>query len=79
MSHFNSICQNPWCKATFVYIESEMLEVEGEKIPPKSCAKCRSFENELSGGVEWNDRNYEGQRYDNKPHQIKYKVTNFKL
>jgi hypothetical protein len=56
-----------------------MLEVEGEKIPPKSCAKCRSFENELSGGVEWNDRNYEGQRYDNKPHQIKYKVTNFKL
>ena len=30
-------------------------------------------------GVEWKDKEYEGSRFDGMPHQMKYKVTNFKL
>ena len=73
------ICKNPWCKATFVYYEHEMIEVDGEMIPPKNCSKCRSFNDELSGGVTWTDKEYEGSRFDGKPHEIKYKITNFRL
>ena len=50
------ICKSPWCKATFFYHEHEMIEVDGEMIPPKNCAKCRSFDNELSAGVTWTDK-----------------------
>lgn len=46
---------------------------------PKVCKKCLSFDNELSGGIEWIDKSYEGNRFDNEPHQIRYKVTNYKL
>ena len=56
-----------------------MIEVDGEMIPPKNCAKCRSFDNELSAGVTWSDKEYEGSRFDGKPHEIKYKITNFRL
>jgi hypothetical protein len=73
------ICKSPWCKATFFYNENEMIEVDGEMMPPKKCSKCRSFDNELSGGVTWTDKEYEGSRFDGKPHEIKYKVTNFRL
>ena len=45
----------------------------------QQCKKCKSFATELSGGVEWKDKTYEGDRWDNnKPHQITYKVTNYK-
>lgn len=73
------ICKSPWCKATFFYNENEMIEVDGEMMPPKNCSKCRSFDNELSGGVTWTDKEYEGSRFDGKPHEIKYKITNFRL
>ena len=46
---------------------------------PKVCKKCLSFDKELSGGIEWVDKSYEGNRFDNEPHQIRYKVTNYKL
>ncbi len=72
------ICKNPWCKATFVYYEVEMNDVDGVKTPPKTCSKCRSFDSELSGGITWKDKEYEGSRFDGTPHEIKYKVTNFK-
>ncbi len=72
------VCQNPWCKAQFYYTESEMIEIEGEMTPPKQCRKCISFNTELSDGVEWNDKQYEGPRWDNRPHEIKYRVTNYK-
>jgi hypothetical protein len=49
-----------------------------KKIYPSVCKKCKSFDTELSGGVEWKDKEYEGDIWDG-PHQIKYKVTNFKL
>ena len=72
------ICKNPWCKATFVYYENDMIDIDGVKIPPNNCSKCRSFDNELSDGVTWTDKEYEGSRFDGTPHQIRYKVTNFK-
>ena len=56
-----------------------MVEVNGEMQPPKTCSKCRSFDTNLSGGVTWTDKEYEGSRFDGMPHEIRYKVTNFKL
>lgn len=87
----STVCQNPWCKATFFYKEEDMIDIteniknhklDGDsqnKIPPRTCKKCQSFNNELSGGVSWSQKEYEGSRFDNMPHQIKYKVTNYKL
>ena len=72
------ICQSPWCKARFEYKEHEMETNEnGDLVPPKTCSKCRSFSNELSGGVEWSDKEYEGSRFDGMPHQIKYKINKY--
>lgn len=81
MEELRSICKNPWCKAIFIYTELDMISVKGsdEKLKPKTCSKCRSFDSDLSGGVTWEDREYEGDRDDNKPHHIKYNVTNYKL
>jgi hypothetical protein len=55
-----------------------VLDEEVEKVPPRVCPKCRSFASELSGGVEWKDKEYEGSRFDSTPHQFRYKVTNYK-
>lgn len=94
MEELKSVCTNPWCKAPFVYKESDMLtiqsdkkkpnfrqeiEEEVQKVPPKICLKCKSLETEMSGGVEWKTKEFEGSRFDNMPHEIKYKVTNYKL
>jgi hypothetical protein len=88
MEQLRAVCRNAWCKSTFFFNESEMTIIDGGKkseteqitmIEPPYCPKCRSFNNDLSGGVEWKDREYEGSRIDSTPHQIKYKVTNFKL
>ena len=80
-----TVCRSPWCKATFFYTENDMTIVEGkkdeevQKSPPSNCPKCKSFDTELSGGIEWKDKEYEGSRFDGMPHQMKYKVTNYKL
>ena len=79
MEEFTLICSNPWCKATFTFTENDYIKVDGEVKQPKTCKKCRSFETELSGGIEWTDKTYEGSRFDDQPHEIRYKVTNFKL
>jgi hypothetical protein len=93
MEEFRSVCRNPWCKAHFIYTENDMVVVkddkrsskidetldESNKVAPMVCNKCRSFDSELSGGVEWKDKEYEGSRFDGMPHSISYKVTNFKL
>jgi hypothetical protein len=55
-----------------------MTDIDGVKFPPRTCPKCRSFDTELSGGVTWTDKEYEGDRFDGLPHEIKYKVTNFR-
>jgi hypothetical protein len=49
-----TVCQNPWCKAPFFFTEKEI--VNGR--PPKTCKKCKSFETETTGGVEWVDHEY---------------------
>ena len=74
-----AVCSSPWCKATFSYTDSDMVGNEDVKSPPKNCPKCISFDNELSGGVTWLDKEYEGSRFDVMPHEMKYKVTNFRL
>lgn len=88
-----TVCKNPWCKATFYFTENDMMGVRVdaktnrfvkkeeviEKQNPQYCKKCQSFDKELSGGVSWQDKSYEGSRFDGMPHEIKYKVTNFKL
>lgn len=48
-----TICQNPWCKATF--------EFTGE-IKPTVCPKCQSFDKELSGGITWIDKKYDSKK-----------------
>jgi hypothetical protein len=79
MEKLMNVCKSPWCKAHFEYFENEITIVDGNGVVPKTCPKCRSFDTELSGGVTWTDKEYEGSRFDGKPHEIKYKITNFKL
>lgn len=91
MQQYKAVCRNPWCKATFLISENDMVVVVRDdqksslsnqtekKEAPKECPKCRSFNNDLSGGIEWKEKEYEGNRNDMMPHEIKYKVTNFRL
>ena len=91
MEQLIAVCQNPWCKATFIYTEKEMVvknenstnhkinEIvdQVEKIPPTQCPKCRSFNNDLSGGVTWTDKKYEGPRFDGRPHPMTVNVSRY--
>ncbi len=61
----SAICSMPWCKGSFKYLGEER---------PEQCPKCRSFDNELSGGVTWTDKKYEGSRMDGLPHVIDIRV-----
>lgn len=63
-----TVCRNPWCKATFEYKTIDVPEV---------CNKCRSFDEELSGGVTWVDKKYEGSRFDGMPHPTKIDVKKY--
>jgi hypothetical protein len=65
MEEKKAICQSPWCRGTFIYMEEEA---------PKYCPKCRSFDGELSGGVTWVDKTYEGSRFDGQAHPISINV-----
>lgn len=78
MEQLKGICKNPWCKAQFSIKDLDIKEEDGKKIYPTVCNKCKSFDTELSGGVEWKDKEYEGNPWEGA-HQISYKVTNFKL
>lgn len=73
------ICQSPWCKGRFNYTDYDLVKNDnGDLVAPRICPKCKSFDNELSGGVEWKTKEYEGSRFDGMPHQINYKITNYK-
>jgi len=78
MEERRSVCKNPWCKATFIFTENDMEIVEGCKSDPIQCKKCKSFSKDLSGGVEWKEKEYEGSRYDGLAHETKYKVSRYK-
>jgi hypothetical protein len=77
MEELRSVCRNPWCKATFIYTENDMIIIDGIKMEPKECNKCESFCNELSGGVTWKDKDYEGGRFNDQPNQIIYKINKY--
>jgi hypothetical protein len=79
----NKICKSPWCRVTFNYTERDMIETINDNgeivtVPPKTCPKCRSFDNELSGGVKWVDKEYEGSRTYFEPQPFKYKITKYR-
>jgi hypothetical protein len=78
MEH-RSVCRNPWCKTHFIYYDKDIKDVDGKKVIPSQCSKCKSFNDDLSGGVTWEDKEYEGPRDDGMPHQIRYKITNYKF
>ena len=63
-----NVCRNPWCKATFMHKDADTMT---------QCPKCKSFDNELSGGVTWVDKKYEGPRMDGMPHNIKIDVKKY--
>lgn len=65
MEDKQAICSNPWCKATFYY---------NSDIKPEQCSKCKSFDSELSGGVTWSEKKYEGDRFDGMPHLTKINI-----
>lgn len=73
----NLVCKNPWCKAQFRFDDSKLEEVSGRKIYPTQCKKCISFDKELSAGVTWEDKNYEGNPWLG-PQKIKYNITNYR-
>jgi hypothetical protein len=77
METMKTVCRNAWCKATFLYTEDDCKEVDGVKVGPNICTKCKSFDAEMSGGVTWEDKVYEGDRFDSIPHEFKYKIRNF--
>ena len=78
MEERRTVCRNPWCKATFIYTENDMETIDGSKIDPTQCKKCKSFNSDLSGGVEWKDKEYEGDRWDGQAHETKYKINRYK-
>lgn len=69
MEEIKLVCQNKWCKAHFIANSKEEICNE--------CPKCRSFENDLSGGVKWEDKKY-FDIIDNYPHETKIKINTFK-
>lgn len=62
------VCENPWCKGHFEY--------KGDDAP-KVCPKCKSFDTELSDGVIWKNKEYEGNRFDGTPHEININIKKF--
>lgn len=63
-----NVCKNPWCKATFTCENADTMD---------QCPKCRSFDNDLSGGITWVDKKYDGPRFDGRMHQTKIDVKKY--
>lgn len=82
MESIRKVCENAWCKAIFFFKEIDMIESDdtGEliKLEPPYCPKCKSFDKELSGGINWEERQYEDDIFTGQSFPIKYKVTNYK-
>lgn len=91
MEQMIAVCNNPWCKAHFQYTEADMVPLpqpqrqnkidqvleEVRKVAPSECPKCRSFNEELSGGVTWTNKKYEGSRFDGLSHPISINVSKY--
>lgn len=64
----NHICSKPYCKAPFVF-EPE----DEDSVVPRFCPKCESQEE----FTVWEDKTYDGDRWDGTPHQFSYKIKKF--
>ena len=69
-----AICKNKWCKAPFKVRDKDIKIVNNKKIIPKQCPKCKSFNDDLSDGVEWEDKEYEGNPWKGVQ-EIKHNVN----
>jgi hypothetical protein len=61
------LCSNPWCKSYFIY--------DGDGEAPSICYKCKSFDSELSDGVSWSEKKYEGEKNDGMCHPISLNIN----
>ena len=69
-----SVCGKPWCKATFpVYEDDVRVEDNGLQVFPEFCPKCVSQES----SVTWENKTYEGDRWDGTQHQFTYKIKKY--
>lgn len=66
MEELRGLCKNPWCKAIFIYKESQMIEGKA----PTQCNKCFND----SGSVTWTDKKYDGDVFDGTPQGFIYKI-----
>lgn len=65
------VCRKPFCKAHF---EVDKIIILDEKNSyPEFCPKCIGNE----GNVTWEDKKYEGDRWDGTPHQFSYKIKKY--
>jgi hypothetical protein len=68
------ICSKPFCKAPFTVVETELvLESDGNYVIPQFCPKCVAQDEMIS----WEDKRYEGDRWDGTPHEFSYKIKKF--
>lgn len=67
------ICRNKYCKAT--YNEYKELYKESERY--KMCKGCRKSNEELSGGVNFENKQYRGERFDKSKHETEFKFSDF--
>lgn len=70
------VCSNPWCKAHFTPLERDIKIIEGKQVYPRQCKKCKSFDEELSSGVSWEEKTYEGDPWSGSQN-IKYNITKY--
>jgi hypothetical protein len=70
------VCNNPWCKAPFYYDIDKAIEKDGKSVFPKECSKCKSFNSQTSGGITWEDREYEDEPKGGGQEEIRYTETN---
>lgn len=63
------VCSNKWCKSHFEPPTKDYEETQ--------CPRCKSMQFELSGGVSWEEKKYEGERFDGSPHLIDIKVNRY--
>lgn len=66
-----ALCRNPWCKAQF-----RVNIYPGEPLP-KVCNKCKDFDENLSNGVTFTEKKYEGNRNDGNTHEVKIDVNDY--
>lgn len=63
------VCRKSFCKAHF-----EVDKIDSEEIYyPEFCPKCVGNERNVS----WEDKKYEGERWDGTPHEFSYKIKKY--